>query len=273
MIAAARQAGVALLVGHSHSYDAPIHAMHALIARGEIGRVRMVNTWCYTDWVYRPRRADEFDDAQGGGVTIRQGAHQFDIIRLLCGSRARAVLARTFDMDPQRPATGAHSVFIRFDDGAAATAIYNGYGRFASSELHGGVGEWGFAAAPLQSARRDASPGEELRAKQARARHAIPGRAPHQPHFGLTLVSGERGDIRQSPDGLLIYTREGVTELPLPADTSPRERVLAEFHDAITGRRPALHDGRWGLANLELCLAALRSSREGREIALTHQGM
>jgi len=32
----------------------------------------------------------------------------------------------------------------------------------------------------------------------------IPASAPHQPHFGLTLVSCERGDIRQSPDGLLV---------------------------------------------------------------------
>jgi phthalate 4,5-cis-dihydrodiol dehydrogenase len=271
MTAAADRAGVVLLVGHSHSYDAPIHAMHALIARGEIGQVRMVNTWCCTDWIYRPRRADELDDGQGGGVTIRQGAHQFDIIRLLCGGLARSVRAQTFDLDPQRPATGAHSVFIAFENGAAATAVYNGYGRFASSDLHGGVGEWGFPATPGRSSRQAATFDEELRAKQARAKHAIPGRAPHQPHFGLTLVSGEHGDIRQSPDGLLVYGRDGMTELPLPSDTSPRERVLAEFHDAIARRRPALHDGRWGVANLEICMAALQSSREGREIALSHQ--
>lgn len=268
MVAAAEQAGVALLVGHSHSYDEPIHAMHALIARGDIGQVRMVNTWCYTDWIYRPRRADELDDAQGGGVTIRQGAHQFDIIRLLCGSPARSVRAQAFSLDPQRPATGAHSVFITFENGAAATAVYNGYGRFATSDLLGGVGEWGFPAKPGNASRQPATPDEELRAKQARAKHAIPGRAPHQPHFGLTLVSGEHGDIRQSPDGLLVYGRDGVTELRLTSDTSPRERVLAEFHDTIAGRRPALHDGRWGLANLEICMAALQSSREGREILL-----
>jgi phthalate 4,5-cis-dihydrodiol dehydrogenase len=110
-----------------------------------------------------------------------------------------------------------------------------------------------------------------LRAKQARAKHAIPGRAPHQPHFGLTLVSCERGEVRQSPDGLFVYTDEGMSSLKLRTDTSPRERVIAEFYDAITGRRPALHGGRWGLANLEICLAALQSSRDGCEILLTHQ--
>ncbi|WP_454830247.1 Gfo/Idh/MocA family oxidoreductase [Paraburkholderia xenovorans] len=273
MVEAATTSGVVLLVGHSHSYDEPIHAMHGLIAGGDLGQVRMVNTWCYSDWIYRPRRPDELDDSEGGGVTIRQGAHQFDIIRLLCGGEARTVRARTFDFDPQRSATGAHTVFIEFVNGAAATAVYNGYGRFASTELVGGVGEWGFDApahAPARS-RMAAAPEDELRAKQARAKHAIPGRAPHQPHFGLTLVSCERGEIRQSPDGLFVYTDEGMSSLKLRTDTSPRERVIAEFYDAMTGRRPALHDGRWGLANLEICLAALQSSRNGCDILLTHQ--
>jgi phthalate 4,5-cis-dihydrodiol dehydrogenase len=273
MVDAATAAGVVLLVGHSHSYDEPIHAMHELIVGGDLGRVQMVNTWCYSDWIYRPRRPDELDDREGGGVTIRQGAHQFDIIRLLCGGEARTLRAKTFDFDPQRSATGAHIVFIEFANGAAATAVYNGYGRFASTELVGGVGEWGFdapshAAAPSRTA---VSPEDELRAKRARAKHAIPGRAPHQPHFGLTLVSCERGEIRQSPDGLLVYTDEGMSPLTLRTDTSPRERVIAEFYDAITGRRTALHDGQWGLANLEICLAALQSSRDGRDISLTHQ--
>ena len=125
MVQAARQAGVVLLVGHSHSYDAPIAAMRALVDSGELGRVRMVHSWCYTDWIYRPRRADELDAAQGGGVTFRQGAHQFDIIRLLCGGRARSLRAKTFDWDPGRRAIGAHTVFIDFEDGAAATASAN----------------------------------------------------------------------------------------------------------------------------------------------------
>lgn len=273
MVETATISGVVLLVGHSHSYDEPIHVMHNLIAGGDLGQVRMVNTWCYSDWIYRPRRPDELDDSEGGGVTIRQGAHQFDIIRLLCGGQARTVRAKAFDFDPQRSATGAHIVFIEFANGAAATAVYNGYGRFASTELVGGIGEWGFEApahAPARS-RTAAAPEDELRAKQERAKHAIPGRAPYQPHFGLTLVSCERGEIRQSPDGLLVYTDEGVSPLKLRTDTSPRERVIAEFYDAIIGRRPALHDGQWGLANLEICLAALHSSRNGCEISLTHQ--
>jgi phthalate 4,5-cis-dihydrodiol dehydrogenase len=269
MLKAAAQANVVLLVGHSHSYDEPIHMMHKLIAGGDLGQVRMVNTWCYSDWIYRPRRPDELDDSEGGGVTIRQGAHQFDIIRLLCGGEARTVRAKTFNFDAQRSATGAHIVFIEFANGAAATAVYNGYGRFSSTELVGGIGEWGLNAPP--SAHTRIAPENELRAKQVRAKHAIPGRTPYQPHFGLTLVSCERGEIRQSPEGLLVYTDEGMSSIKLRTDTSPRERVMTEFYDAIVGRHPALHDARWGLANLEICLSALHSSRNGREIFLEHQ--
>ncbi|WKL14403.1 Gfo/Idh/MocA family oxidoreductase [Comamonas testosteroni] len=274
MAQAAESAGIILLVGHSHSHDLPVRRMHELIASGELGRVRMVNTWCYSDWMHRPRRASEFDVAQGGGVTFRQGSHQFDVLRLLCGGRARSVRARTFDWHPERRSIGAHSVWIDFEDGAAATAIYNGYGGLASSELTGHISEWGFEEVPGSHGRRAQtarSPEEELRAKKERALTAIPAQAPFQPTFGLTLVSCERGDIRQSPQGLLVYTEGERREIILPTDRSPRDLVLEELHDAIRGKVPATHDGRWGLANLEICLAAIASSVNGAEVLLHEQ--
>lgn len=276
MIAAAEQAGVQLVVGHSHSYDLPIKRMRELIAGGTLGRVRMVNTWCFTDWIYRPRRPEELDATLGGGVTYRQGSHQFDIIRLLCGGMVQSVRARTFDWDPERRAIGAHVVYLDFADGAAATAVYNGYGSFSSMDLCFNVSEWGFMQAPESRTRvgrpsPGSTPEGELRAKQQRAKNAIPGSAPYQPFFGLTLVSCERGDIRQSPRGLYVHTSDGQSEIVLPADQSPRDLVMAEFHAAITGLAPALHDGRWGLANLEVCAAAIASSASGQDVVLQHQ--
>jgi phthalate 4,5-cis-dihydrodiol dehydrogenase len=276
MIAAADRAGVALMVGHSHSYDMPIKKMREIIAGGSLGRVRMVNTWCFTDWIYRPRRPEELDANLGGGVTFRQGSHQFDIIRLLCGGVVKTVKAKTFDWDPNRKAIGAHTVFLDFADGAAATAVYNGYGSFSTMDLCNDVSEWGYIQPPGSRswARRPApgtTPEEELRAKQARAKNAIPESAPYQPYFGLTLVSCEGGDIRQSPTGLSIYTEEGLKEIELPSDRTPRDLVMAEFHDVITGAAPAIHDGRWGLANLEICVAAIASSVSGRDVTLEHQ--
>jgi phthalate 4,5-cis-dihydrodiol dehydrogenase len=184
----------------------------------------------------------------------------------------KSVRASTFDWDDSRSSIGAHTIFLNFADGAAATAIYNGYGHFPGAELTGGIGEWGEAVRPRVAAQSSAplTPEQELAAKRKRARNAIPARAPHQPHFGLTLVSCERGDIRQSPDGLLVYSDKGCEEIALPNDKSPRDRVIAEFADAIAGK-PTTHTGRWGLANLEVCAAAIESSRTGKEVGLKHQ--
>jgi phthalate 4,5-cis-dihydrodiol dehydrogenase len=246
--------------------------MREIVASAALGRVRMIHTWNFTDWMARPRRAAEFDVAQGGGVTYRQGAHQVDILRLIGGGLVKSVRASTFDWDESRRSTGAHTIYLNFADGAAATAIYNGYGHFSGAELTGGVGEWGEAMRPRAETKPSAalSPEQEVAAKRERARNAIPGSAPHQPHFGLTLVSCERGDIRQSPDGLLVYSHKGRDEIALPRDKSPRDLVMAEFADAIAGL-PVTHTGRWGLANLEVCTAAIESSRTGKEIELKHQ--
>jgi len=43
IIAAAKAAGVHLVVGHSHSFDAPVARLRALIASGAFGTVRMIN--------------------------------------------------------------------------------------------------------------------------------------------------------------------------------------------------------------------------------------
>lgn len=276
MVDAAEKAGVTLLVGHSHSHDLPIRHMRELIESGELGPIGMVNTWCYSDWIERPRRPAELDAALGGGVTFRQGSHQFDILRLLCGGLARSVRARTFDWNPQRSAVGAHSAWIDFENGAAATAVYNGYGGLSSMDLCDDISQWGFRQpAASRPARREAagarSLDDELRAKRERAGTAIPGEAPCQPHFGLTLVSCQRGDIRQTAQGLRVETRTGCREIVLEAHRSPRELVLDEFEAAIKGARRPLHDGRWGLATLEVCVAALESSRTGSEIRLREQ--
>lgn len=273
MVAATDAARVVLVVGHSHSFDAPIRAMRSWIESGRLGAVRMVNTWCFTDWMYRPRRPDELNHRMGGGVTFRQGAHQFDILRLLCGGLVSTVKARTFDWDPDRSATGAHTVMLDFTNGAAATAVYSGYGGLSSMDLGFPISEWGFEQTPaLRSwARKPQSPVDpqsELKAKQKRAAKAIPASAPFQPFFGLTVVHCEKGDIRQTPTGLRIETAKGTEDVLLPNDQSPRDGVLIEFHDAITGKHPALHDGRWGLATLEVCEAVLASSASGREVSL-----
>jgi phthalate 4,5-cis-dihydrodiol dehydrogenase len=272
MVNAAERAGVVLQVGHSHSYDLPVARMREIVASGALGRVRMIHTWNFTDWMARPRRPAEFDVGQGGGVTYRQGAHQIDVLRLIGGGLVKTVRAATFDWNESRGSIGAHAIYLNFADGTVATAVYNGFGFLPVTELTAGVGEWGLLerSAARAEPKPTLSAEQQLAAKRQRARNAIPPQAPHQPHFGLTLVSCTRGDIRQSPDGLLVYSDKGRDEIALPRDKSPRDLVLAEFARAIAGE-PVTHNGRWGLANLEVCTAAIESSRTGREIELKYQ--
>ncbi len=277
MAQAVESAGVACVVGHSHGFDGPIRAMRDLIDKGSLGAVRMVSTTCHSDWMYRPRRPDELDEAQGGGVTYRQGSHQFDILRVLCGGLARSIRAQTFGWDTARPGIGAHMAWVQFAGGAVATASYNGYGNFDSSEICFDVGEQGFPVGDAPSLRAQFEAGElqtdVQAAKQKRARrlHAATEPPPFQPFFGLTIVSCEGGDIRQSPRGLFVYTKGRRHEVQLSSDRGPRHLVLDELCGAIRSGEPPLHSARWGLANLELCDAAIASSRSGAEVRLQHQ--
>ncbi len=276
MIAAAERAGVALIVGHSRSFDKAIRRMREIVAGGALGRVRLIQSTVFTDWIYRPRRPDELDPARGGGVILRQGAHQFDIIRLLGGGLLTSVRANVFDWDPSRPAAGAHAAFLNFAGGASATAIYNGYGCFMTPELCFGIGERGFPEPPevIGAARKsylERQPGSEDALKRRRGVSAVRTSPPHHPFFGLTLVSCEGGDIRQAPDGLYVYTAGGRAEIRFPPDDNVYDAVLRELLEVLDkGARPR-HDGHWGLANLEVCEAALASARTGQERRLMRQ--
>lgn len=281
MVEAVDAAGVTLVVGHSHSFEPPIRTMRDLIVGGSLGRVRFIQNWYFNDWLYRPRTPDELNTAMGGGVTFRQGAHQFDIIRLLGGGLLRSVRAATGIWDPARPTEGSHLVFMEFEDGAAATATYSGYDHFWTTEMTGGIGEWGdWAVRPTYAGSRrriEAArvAGDETRLKGTAGYGAevnpLSQATVHQPFFGFTLVSCEHGDLRQSPDGVIIYGDYEQTEVSLAKAETGRDAVLRELYNAVHAGFPPVHSARWGRATLEVSLAALESARERREVYLRYQ--
>lgn len=272
MVRAARANGVQLVQGHSKIYETPIRLMRSIIESGELGRVIAVNSWNFNDWLLRPRLASEVDTSLGGGVVYRQGPHQVDIARCLAGGKVKSVRAVTGRWQPGFETEGNYSALLEFDDGAVATLVFNGYGRFEVAELTWNRTEGG-RILPEGEVRkpRPTLPGPvEPSQKYSVAGHGDSSRHGGQPFFGLTVVSCELGDLRQSPEGVFVYTGEGRREVRGPVDGG-RSAELVELAEAVHSGRPAFPGGEWGKATLEVCLGILESGRTGREIALHHQ--
>jgi len=285
MIAAADAAGIQLLVGHSHSYDLPYRRTRALIDTGEFGAVRMITALNFTDYLYRPRRPEELDTAQGGGAIFSQAPHQIDVVRLLAGSRARSIHAAAGIWDQSRRTQGAYAAHLSFEGGVFASLTYNGHGHYDTDALQGWIGELGQArdATDYRQARRKLrglrSPADEAALKHERAygtgfsaaaiREAPPPAAHN--HFGMVIVSCERGDLRPTPGGVEIFADDDRRFEALPPPSVPRAEVIDELAGAVLDGVAPLHTGRWGMATTEICLALLQSSMTGRDVPLSHQ--
>ena len=277
IIAAVERHKVHLIVGHTHAFDPAVRLMREIIARGELGKLGLIHSFNYTNYLYRPRRSEELDTSQGGGILFNQVPHQIDTARLLAGGMVRSVRAHTTVLDPSRPTEAGCAALLQFDNGAAASLVYSGYDHFDTDEWHFGISERG---SPKQiahgAARRSlAKATDEARARTetfayGAAKNDLP---PHQPHFGVTIVTCAEGDMRASADGLTIYGRDGTREIAIPRGNSMpgRREVLDDMRVAIRSGTTPLHNGRWGKANAEVAIAILQSARDGREVALEHQ--
>src|SRR6185312_2901485 len=125
IVEAARRAGVHVVVGHSHSFDAPVQHLRKLIESGAFGRVRMINALNYTDYLYRPRRREELDTSKGGGAVFNQAAHQVDVVRLIAAAPVKSVRAVTGSWDSKRPTEGAYATLLIFENGIFASLVYS----------------------------------------------------------------------------------------------------------------------------------------------------
>jgi len=286
MVAAAERAGVHLIVGHSHSFDAPYLRTRDLIAGGAFGGLRMITAMNFTDYLYRPRRPEELDTSQGGGAIFSQAPHQVEIVRLLGGGLVRSVRAGAGAWDAARRTEGAYSAFLTFEDGLFASIAYSGYAHFDTDEFCDWIGEMGQPrdrneyGAARRLLRSVTGPEQEAALKNRRAyglgsaAAAASGSAPDgvaHNHFGLLIACCENADLRPTPRGVMIYG-DAERRLDRLADPDvPRAEVIDELFEAVVNGRPPVHSGAWGMATVEVCLALLRSVRDGREITLSHQ--
>lgn len=285
---AAERHGVRLLCGHTKSFDPPIRKMRVLVREGRVGRLRMINTWNYNDFMVRPYPDRELETSRG--VVLNQGPHQVDVVRLLGGGLVRSVRAMAAAWDDTRP-EGAYSCYLEFEDGTPATIIFSGYGYFDTAELTWWLGEASYPGRNQDSRRafnRIRGPERERRLEELKEGVRYGEQAKdltaqgwglsdfshargHQRFYGLTVVSGEQGEMRQSRDGILLYGDEAVEDIPVGEGLFGRQAEVTELYNAVVHGTHMFHDGRWGQATLEVCLGILQSAAERKEIMMSHQ--
>ncbi len=287
MIDTARKAGVHLLVGHSHSFDGPIRQARRLVESGEFGDVRMLHALDYTDFLYRPRRPEELDTSKGGGIIYNQTPHQVDNVRFMAGGMAKSVRAITGAWDRDRGTEGAYSALLTFKNGAFANMTYSGYAHFDSAEFVDWIAESGqpvkqenYGAMRRGLAGKSREAELALKGQQNYGGDTYAGFDPRNPklpperyhqNFGPLIVSCDRGDLRPTSKGVAIYADFERRFAALPPRPIPRMEVVDELWDAVVHDIAPMHDGRWGLATMEVCFAILQSAREGRDVELKHQ--
>ncbi len=290
MIRAAEDNGVSLLCGHTQGFMPQVRAMRRVVKSGRLGKVKSVNSLAYTDWMVSPRAGDEADLSAGGGLIFRQVPHQADTIRLLGDGRITSIQATVGQWADWRSRTpGFYTALMRFDNGAVSQMTYNGYGYFLTQELVEWSSDRSANGTPeergaIRQALREGSRSEDELKDQgrigganqqagraarvgagARGQQWVPG------NTGLVLVSCEKGDMRYSRYGITVYSDAGREDIAVEEPYLPGREDLAELYEAAVNDGRVFHDGRWGMATLEISLAMMQSSQEQREVRLTHQ--
>jgi len=281
MVEVVEQTGVKYIQGHSKIYRPSIRKIGEIIASGRLGRVIQINTWNYNDWLRRPWPEWSLQEEHGGGVVYRQGPHQMDIVLFLGGGMVRSIRATAGRYHRHIDVEGNYSAFLDFENGVTALISFNGYGNFDVAELTWNIGEGGAKRSdeklygPREVRTGPVTWDEKYEMEEFSLQH-VERRADRserfEDFFGITVVSCERGDIRQSPTGVYVYTDDGREEIGLENRAQPRGAAeVLELKTSLEENRPTFPGADFGRASLEACMAVLQSSRERREVMLSYQ--
>lgn len=229
MIAAARAAGVLLMVAHNLRYAPIYETMQRLLREGAIGRpftARAMFMHAGPDEFWGAETSDWFwdKDAAGGGALLDMGIHMIDMLRWLLDRPVLEVTAMTARVLKPTP----------FDDNAIAIL------RFTDEIIASVQASW--SARPF--------PDREL-VVYGEQGHIALGRAAGEP-LVMHLVDGT-GSRKVLPD--------------LPA-TSQHLNPFEHFVQSIRHGTPPLTTGEEGRASLAVTLAAYESARSGRVVML-----
>ena len=239
LVAAAEQAGTAILVGHHRRHNPLIRNAKAMIAAGELGDIRALHATC---WFYKP---DSYFDAAawrtraGAGPVSVNLIHDIDLLRHLCGEVTRV----------QAQAAPSRRGFETEDVAAALLTFANGaIGTITVSDSI--VAPWSW----------------EMTARENPIYPAT--------HESAYLIGGSHGSL-SIPDQRL-WTHAGARDwwTPMSATTRPTDASdplvaqIAHFADVIQGKEAPLVSGAEGLQSLRVVDAIQRAAASGTAVTL-----
>jgi predicted dehydrogenase len=245
LVAAADRSGVTLMVAQNQRFLPSHHAARAIIASGELGAIRTVQTSSVQHWGTLADGHWQFDGARaGGGAVIGVGVHRLDLVRYLAGDVRRVLSAVT------------RTANSRFVNGAEEVAV-------ATFELeHGALGQ---AFATVSAFRSPWS--EQLLVFGERGTiHAAP--APGNVR-SRAFVASER---RSAPavewaDQFGGFEPVDVAAEGLPSDSGQVNEILHFASCCATGVEP-LSSGRDNIGTMQLVTAIYESARTGAPVEL-----
>jgi len=146
MIAAARQAGVALGVVFQHRYDPPFRRLHRAIGQGAFGRILLAQTFhrCPNQTAAEFRDPwREHESTVGGGVMTMQTIHFLDIL-LWCLGPVESVAARVGALVLPRDVEDSGVAVLAFRSGTLGAVVSTEAAsteRISRIEVHGTAGD------------------------------------------------------------------------------------------------------------------------------------
>jgi predicted dehydrogenase len=121
LVAAAREHGVQLLVGHHRRHNPSVQCLRETIAAGRLGRLVGVNV------LWMLKKPDDYFDLPwrcraGGGPFLINLIHEIDNLRYVCGEVER-VYAESSSMVRNFPVEDTGSISLRFVNGVLGTLL------------------------------------------------------------------------------------------------------------------------------------------------------
>jgi predicted dehydrogenase len=245
VVAAADRAGVTLMVAQNQRFLPSHQAARAIIAGGELGEVRAVQTDSIQHWAALDAGHWQHDAARaGGGAVIGVGVHRLDLVRFLAGDVRRVISAVTRTVSPQ------------FVNGAEEYAT-------ATFELESGALGQAFA---MVSAFRSPWSEQLLVFGERGTIHASP--APGNVRSRAFVASERRSPpVVEWADQFDGFEPVDAAAEGLPSESGQVNEIL-HFASCCAGGAEPLSSGRDNLGTMQLVAAIYESARTGAPVEL-----